>query len=235
MNQDTREAIIDHAQNEFPKEACGLVVNIRGHERYMPCRNLAQNQTDFIMDPEDYARAEDAGDIIRVVHSHPNASPKPSQADRVACEASGLPWSIVSMPGLSWADLEPSGYKAPLVGRSFCHGVLDCYSLIRDWYQQERGVTLLDFDRREEWWKKGEDMYFENFQKAGFYKIDSKDVASGDVILMQVQSKVINHGGIYLGNNVILHHVIGRLSTREIYGGYWAKVTRMIIRYGGQS
>ena len=233
MNEETKKEILAHAVREFPREACGLIVNIRGHERYFECRNLAENQTDFIMDPADYARAEDAGQVVKVVHSHPNTRAEPSQADRVACEASGLPWAIISLPSETWCEFSPSGYRAPLVGRSFVHGVLDCYSLIRDWYSQERGVTLLDFDRREKWWDKGEDLYLENFGKAGFEKIDPKELAPGDVILMQVQAKTVNHAAIYLGNDVILHHVMGRLSCRDIWGGYWRKNARMVIRYRG--
>ena len=74
-------------------------------------------------------------------------SPEPSQADRVACEATALPWFIVSFPSGHWTELRPQGYAAPLVGREWSHGVLDCYSLIRDWYAQERGIDLPDFPR----------------------------------------------------------------------------------------
>lgn len=234
MTDATRQAIIEHAGREFPREACGLIINARGHERYFACRNLAENQRDFIMDPADYARAEDAGEVMAVVHSHPNAPARPSQADRVACEASGLPWVIYALPAGTWAGLTPAGYRAPLVGRQFVHGILDCYSLVRDWYREERGVELPDFDRREEWWKKGDDLYMKNFSSAGFAPIPADaPLARGDVILMQLQAKVANHAAIYLGRDQILHHVMKRLSCREIYGGFWKKVTRLVVRFQG--
>ena len=54
-----------------------------------------------------------------------------------------------------------------------------------------------------------------------------------DVILMQIRSQngVPNHAAIYLGDGLILHHLHGRLSSRDIYGGYWQEVTRHILRY----
>ena len=43
-----------HAKEEKPKEAVGLLLNIKGKERYFPCRNLCMNDHQcFILDPED--------------------------------------------------------------------------------------------------------------------------------------------------------------------------------------
>lgn len=224
-----------HAESEFPREACGLVIVARGRQVYVPCRNIAIGTDQFAIDPEDYAKADQTGEIVAVVHSHPNLPANPSQADLVACEATGLPWFILSFPVGVWAELYPTGYKAPLVGRQWSHGVLDCYSIIRDWYAQERGITLLDFERHDEWWLRGQNLYEENFAKAGFCEITDGSLVTGDVILMQVGSPVSNHGAVYLGDGLILHHVQGRLSTRDVYGGYWLKHTTKSLRYENDS
>jgi cell wall-associated NlpC family hydrolase len=167
-----------------------------------------------------------------VVHSHPYLPALPSQADLVSCEATGLEWHIVSVPNGAWHSFRPSGYVAPLVGRVFSHGVLDCYAVIRDWWQQERGVTLPDFERSDGWWGRGENLYLDNFRRAGFEPCEDLHVGAG--LLMQIGSPVPNHAAVYLGDDTILHHVQGRLSSRDIWGGYWRKNTTHILRYTGQ-
>jgi proteasome lid subunit RPN8/RPN11 len=238
MEESTIEAIRAHAAVDHPREACGLVIVERGRERYVPCRNTATTASEhFVLPADDYAAAEERGEILAIVHSHPDASPSPSDADRVSCEASGLPWHIVSWPGGEIRTIEPCGYEAPLVGRQYAHGVLDCWSLIRDWYARERGVALPDVARRDGWWNDGvSDLYTRHYAECGAIAIPADEpLEVGDVILMQIRSKndVPNHGAVYIGNTQILHHPYKRLSTRDVYGGYWRECTRMILRYAG--
>jgi proteasome lid subunit RPN8/RPN11 len=231
LSETVKAKFVEQAKAECPREACGLVIIKNGKQVYCPAKNLAKGSDNFILDPIDYEKADIAGEIVAVIHSHPNMSAKPSQADLVACEGSGLPWFICGIPSEQWEYIEPSGYIAPLVGRQWSHGVLDCYAIIRDWYAQKKNISLLDFERSDEWWKMGGNLYLDNFEKAGFKRITLEDLSCGDVILMTVNSTVPNHGAIYLGDNVILHHVHGRLSTRDIFGGYWLKNAMVYLRY----
>lgn len=246
MDESTIKAIRAHAAEAYPRECCGLVLVVKGRERYLPCTNAAQGTEHFVLPAEEYAAAEEQGEIIAVVHSHPNAPAAPSQADLVSCEASGLQWHIVRVDLVDDAPsagelvtIEPSGYVAPLVGRQFSHGVLDCYQLIVDWYAQERGVTLKQFARADEWWNDGKsDLYTAGFPQAGFVKLpEDAPLKAGDVILMQIRARngVPNHAGIYLGDGLMLHHLYGRLSSRDLYGGYYLENTRAILRYQPQS
>ena len=104
-----------HAKDEDPKESCGLLLNIKGKEKYYPCNNLSMTQHQcFIIDPIDYVKADNLGEIIAIVHSQPTTPPTPSQADRISCEHSNLPWYIVNPKTEQWADLKPEGYKPEL-------------------------------------------------------------------------------------------------------------------------
>lgn len=230
---DWREDALQHALRDAPREACGLVIIRKGREVYRTCKNLAVQTDQFVLCPDDYSAAEAEGEVVAVVHSHPNASPLPSQADQVSCEATGLEWHIVNVPTGAWHSFKPTGYVAPLVGRVFSHGVLDCYAIIRDWYKQDRGIDLLDFDRHDGWWSRGQNLYLDNFGKAGFERC--ADLHDGAVLLMQIGSPVPNHAAIYLGDNMVLHHLQGRLSSRDMYGGYWQKHTTHILRYTGRA
>ena len=249
-----KRAIEHHALADYPREACGLIVNIESKQQYVPCRNVAEDGRDFYLPAEDYAAAEDKGTVLAVVHSHIDRDAQPSEQDLVSCEATGLPWHIVSV-GMGagenaasvrgWHSFQPSGYTAPLVGRQFFHGSLDCYGLVRDFFFRELGIEIPDFDRPDDWWNKQEcgELYLENFQKAGFVQVFDGP-RYGDVILMQYRSDRTNHGAVYIGDAVlrsqpdlhpvhgaILHHAMPRLSERALYAGYWQDITRMIVRH----
>lgn len=217
-----------HALECYPRESCGVIIVKKGKEKYIPCKNLAP-MNDFLIDPIDYANAEDEGAIIKIVHSHPNQSPLPSDADKIGCEKSGLPWLIISVPNMQVHEFAPSGYKTPLIGRSFKHGALDCYTFIRDYYDQTLNIQLPDFVRADNWWQGGENLYLEGYESAGFVRVD--DMQEHDVLLMQVASPVPNHGAIYVGSGKIQHHQVGRLSSTDIYGGWYRKIHTITLRH----
>ncbi|MGZ3743535.1 MAG: C40 family peptidase [Pseudobdellovibrionaceae bacterium] len=231
MNQENRDKFLAHARTVIPKEACGLLIIEKGRETLVICKNISAYDQQFIIDPIDFVMAEDRGEVIAVVHSHPMNSPQPSQADKVSCGQTNLKWHIVGALTGDWVTIEPTAYKAPLIGREWCHGLLDCYSLIRDYYKEELNIEIPDYDRDFEWWAKGKNLYEENFKNAGFVEVPFEKIRRHDVILMQILSPVINHGGIYLGGDQFLHHVHNRLSSRDVYGGYWFKHSIKIVRH----
>lgn len=247
MNESIKAAIAEHAIAEYPRECVGVIVLDHGQERYVACANRAATPTEqFVLAAEDFARAEDIGDIVALVHSHPGGRAHPSDADRAMCECSGVPrWIIVSLgvqaSGVvdidAWCEFGPSGFVAPLIGRAFVHGVHDCYSIVRDWYRLERSIDLPDFERRDDWWDDGRSsLYLANYRAAGFVDVGcDAELVVGDVLLMQIRSRngVPNHAGIYLGDGRFLHHMHGRLSGRAVWGGMWLQCLRTVLRYRG--
>ncbi|MDR0701333.1 MAG: C40 family peptidase [Azoarcus sp.] len=226
--------VLEHAAQTQPRECCGLAVVQRGRLHYVACRNLAARADEFEIAPSDWAVAEDGGEIVAVCHAHIYASPEPSMADQAMCEQSALPWLIVSWPGGTCKVIEPKGWRAPLVGRAFRHGVLDCYALVRDYYRETLGIDLPDFSREDDWWLRGGDLYRENFEAAGFVQIGDgqcRDIRVHDGLLMQVASPVPNHSGVIVEGGQLLQHCHGRLSSRDIFGGYWRKVTTHVLRH----
>lgn len=232
MIEKLKQQVIDHAKDEAPSECCGLAVIVKGKLKYNRCTNINPGGQ-FAISPEDYALCSDQGEIVGVCHSHVGEPPEPSQADRVGIENTGLPWLIVNAATGEHTVSRPSGFKLPLIGRQFKHGTVDCMTLIHDYYL-DLGIKLPNPYREDDWWLKGGDMYRDNFESAGFIKVGGSEFTAfkkHDVIIMQVGAPVPNHGAVYVGGNQIIQHCHGRLSSRDVYGGYWRKVTNMVLRH----
>jgi proteasome lid subunit RPN8/RPN11 len=78
-----REAMAEHARDESPNEACGLVVLKDGvAERYVAGRNSAESPYRFELDvPPETWFLEDEGFELAVFHSHLSSPPRPSRTD----------------------------------------------------------------------------------------------------------------------------------------------------------
>ena len=78
-----REAMAEHARDESPNEACGLIVVKDGvAERYVAGRNAAESPYRFELDvPPDTWFLEDEGFELAMFHSHLSSPPRPSRTD----------------------------------------------------------------------------------------------------------------------------------------------------------
>ncbi|WP_313630174.1 NlpC/P60 family protein, partial [Pseudomonas sp.] len=162
------------------------------------------------------------------------------------CEATALPWHILSWPEGDLRTITPTG-STPLLKRPFVHGAWDCWQVCADWYQREWGLEFEAFQRADGWWESADStsLYEANYAAAGFEQVDSPQ--RGDMIVMEVgRTAHPNHAGIYLGTDpalpgedsgvfgsgpFVLHHLYGRPSEVIVYGGPWLQRTRLILRH----
>ncbi|XTZ40276.1 C40 family peptidase [Salmonella enterica] len=232
MRKKTIAAIMAHAETEYPKEACGVVCQKSRVERYFPYRNLALTpEEQFSISPVDYSVAEDWGTVTAIVHSHPEATTQPSETDKAQCDLSALPWHIVSWPEGDLRTITPRG-ELPLIGRPFVLGVYDCWGLVMSYFRQKHGIELHDYRVSYPWWEAQypDNFYHDCWYECGFREITGEPVP-GDMLMMQIQSGKWNHAAIMLEGTMILHHLYGRLSNREPWGGYWKERTMKIVRH----
>lgn len=215
------ESFKSHAQALAPDEACALVIQVGRKQKLIICENTfvdpegkLKTSDAFEISPEDWAEAEEQGDIIRVLHSHPGegCTAQPSDMDKQQCNQSGVIWGIYAVESGEYSEIEPGG--APLIGRPFLLGSWDCYGLVMDWHKTQ-GVSLQDFRVPYPWWERGENLYMDNWKGAGFVEVPPGTL--GAMVIMQVEASVPNHAGIYVGENVhgipeLLHHLYGQLS-----------------------
>ncbi|MEY8769038.1 C40 family peptidase [Erwinia sp. ACCC 02193] len=206
-------------------EVCGLIID---GERLMRCRNThPEPDRHFRISDDDWLEAEAAGEITAVFHSHPMDKLVLSGADRQAQSATGVDWWLAS--GGRIRKFRPVPH---LLGRSFEHGVTDCYTLFRDAYHL-CGIDLPDFERSNGWWVRGENLYLNNLAANGFREISAADIQPGDVIIRRAFPESDPcHAMIWLGDNTVLHHEqAGRLSCREPYRQAYIKLTHSIWRH----
>jgi len=232
ITDDIKNKILEHAKEESPKESCGLLIVKKGRVVYKKCKNIADLPKEcFVLASDDYIKAEEEGEIVAVAHSHTFQPPIPSDGDKVACEKSGVPWFIVNPQTEKWGYCEPSGFELPYVGRKFQFGIIDCYSLVRDYFKKELNLQLRDYYRCDNFWEKGQSLYEDNFMKEGFVKIPVDQIRKHDLLFMHLAANLPNHAAIYVGDQQVLHHVQGRLSSRDILGEYYMKNIAFAARH----
>ncbi|HGV0503528.1 TPA: C40 family peptidase, partial [Escherichia coli] len=109
MREKLLDAIRQHVAAEYPKEACGLIVQSGQQQIFIPCRNIADKPEEtFTLSPEDQLAARARGEIIMLIHSHPDVVRLvPSELDRIQCDWSGIEWGIMSWPDGDFCTISP--------------------------------------------------------------------------------------------------------------------------------
>lgn len=235
-----KKVINDHANECYPKESCGVIVG----KEYIPCTNVSLDDNQFEIDVIDLVGAAKEGKILAYCHSHPDGTTAPSQPDRVQMNLHGLPWIITD--GENVELHKPDGYQAPLLGREYHHGLMDCFTLVKDYYQRELDITLNDYKRDDAWWESADSkpLYLDNFKKEGFVEVDN--VQKHDLILVRLgRTEHVNHALIFIGDGtlksehtedvisdcLVLHHPYNQMSLREMYSEAWQRRAAIVIRH----
>jgi proteasome lid subunit RPN8/RPN11 len=228
-----------HAEREFPLESVGFVVrpDPAQPEQYVEVENISHKPL------EDFAINQREGGeymhwlphLVAVVHSHPAPFSDAPSAFDIARQIDNYPvfFGIVHVrkpdekPVASkpyyWGDGIPD---VPLEGRPFRSGPTgtdgkgDCFALVRDYYRP-KGLVLPDVPRDIDWYKTDPELYQRYAKQCGFERIGESSVREGDGFLMHIgKTKAWNHGGVYIGKNLILHHLENQLSMVQPLGHF---------------
>lgn len=221
-----------HAEKQFPRESVGVVYN----GKYIPLTNThADPENHFKVEISEVCKKADYDAIEGFIHSHNiSISPEtrkplhyagPSEADMEAQISWGIPFGIqlVNQDGAGniiwWGD---GVAKLPLEGRQYIFGVYDCYSIVRDYFLEKHDLKLGDYARDEFYWQSENaiDLYLNHIRDEGFEPVAKNDMREGDVILVTIRSKVVNHAIVYLGGDQGLHHPTTTISKVESINRY---------------
>ena len=221
ITEELKQILIDTAKKEYPLEMCGVLIKNNGIIEFKQCENISNNPTElFEIDSLVFIE----NDVAAIVHSHTNGKNYLSKCDVNNQRVTDLDWILVC--GEQVTKYRPI---APLLGRQFEFNKQDCYNLFRDCYMLAGSDHLPEFEYPENWYEIGMNLYADRLPEYGFEKVETPEI--GDVILFEIGSDIPNHAGIYLGQQMFIHHLTDRLSRRDIYGGYWIKQTHSIWRF----
>lgn len=220
---------MSHAQQSMPLESCGLIIG----GKYYRVPNTAGEPDFFTMEMKSVLKLElEHGAADAIVHSHVLRPAIASIADLAACEMTGKPWLIVSVPLEKFTIIEPRGYRAPLIGRAWAWGTHDCFGLVRDAMKEMGNIEIPDFDREWMWWENGKDLLGGQFKQAGFIQLPPDTPWKHlDAACCQVRCKVANHCGLYLDGDLFLHQLMNQKSARVPFNGFWRDTTRFHLRH----
>ena len=250
MKDHIKKHIRDHAAEESPHECCGILYQNKDSLKLeaLRCKNIAENKRMmFAVDPKDYLKASRLGEIVSFYHSHVNSS-NFSDYDKIQSELHEIKFIMYSLKDQKFHEYEPKGCESFYVGRDFCLGKNDCYTLGRDYYKRELNIEFrphkmptVDHD----YMATNPNWYLEHYEALGPEKgfsmvldgpvTDISVLKKHDAILMKCFGKRNpSHGGIYVGNNLILHHQISCYSRIEEYGTELKKRTTHVFRHESQ-
>lgn len=237
-----RRAMWEHAEEgaEFNREVCGLLTLSKG---YVRSKNISEEGDRFQFTPNVSFQILNDPDVIGYFHSHPQGALMPTKLDMEI-------QSQVEKPSLILAKHTDTGVwelfqfgdhllDMPLVGQSFRLNVYDCYESVRRYMWQRRQVKLSAFPRNPYFWMEEppNPMFDKHFEAEGFEEFNETKTMPqpGDAVLYQTDGvKVINHCAIYIGNNCIFHHRVGKKSSISPMTMYRsAGYLRKWLRYTG--
>lgn len=225
ISDEIQDLIFWFADGYAPQEMCGAIADIHDKgRRFFAIDNIAENPEEtFEINPKGWQALAADGEIVAVVHSHPNGEPFLSGADRQMQIQTGLPWVLAVGGRLKQFRCCPH-----LRGRVFEYGKADCGALIRDAFML-MGIDLpdhkrgdIDDDAEHEYLRK-------HFERVGFVRV-SDGLRGGDVILTSYGGHA-NHAALYLGDGQILHHAYNQLSRREPFNQWWSERVHSVWRY----
>ena len=104
MLKDLVNQVFKHAAEEAPRECCGLIVD---DNQYIKMKNISTDKDSFKMDDKVFTLLQLQRKILYVVHSHYEEDSKPSQYDINNCNATKIPFLIVSYPEKEYSIIKP--------------------------------------------------------------------------------------------------------------------------------
>lgn len=227
------EKIYTISRERYPNEA---VFGVIAEDNVIELQNKHSDPINqFVVDAREFY---DNG-CIALIHSHTvqvghTSHPEmyidprsPSEADMHMQVQMDVPFGILALdeetilPIVWFPDLDSN-----ILGQPYISGVHDCYTLVQKYFWQHKGIKLPAMPHGPIWFEANPKLYDDNYKRYGFVDIPLSDLREGDCILIRLYHNTPTHSAVYMGGDVIWHHVANKLS----YEDSLARVSRKIIK-----
>lgn len=228
--------IVKHAESTPEEECCGFVLLKEDLEVQVErCINESPKPKEcFQISPSKFLDYTLNKRVLGIYHSHPETTERPSKHDIQASEESGIPYIIYSLKTKKKFLYYPETYEAaPLLQRPYVTGFYECTSLLKDYFKQELGISIVRWNKN--YWLPEEDkkankllnkIFSEKFEETSLEKIKKHDV-----IVFQIKKDARFHVGIYCGQDEFIHQTSSLLSKKEVLDERWQKKIERVYRH----
>lgn len=172
---------------------------------------------------------------ISILEVDPNSDLSLSSSNREEMNENNLALTIVGKDKDHSKSFLPDRYfeNVSYENRIYIYGLLDCYTLIRDYFRDNYDVWIpANIDRSFGWWHNGRNLYVDLYEKYGFRETFDP-IKKDDVLLFKFDNGMPSHSAIYVGNGKMLHHMIGRMSCIDDFDGIYKVSLAGVLRYHG--
>lgn len=224
--------IVDAAEGSAPHEITGFLHRDgKGSLRFDRTQNTKQHE-EFAVDPTEALRHLSVGTAFCFVHSHCQTPHVFSEHDLSSIRTTAMPWILYSTRTHSFNFKRPPGNLPPLEGREFILGLQDCVTLVSDYYETQGLPAWPFFTRPPSSLEHGDPLDHAIIQGQGFIRSSTEDLTVGDLLMIAVGFRgQPNHLAVYLGEGLILHQLVGNVSSKCLYEGAWRRMTKFAYRH----
>lgn len=185
------------------EEICGLIGKSNNIYSIYFCKNISNNKkTFFILDPLDYIKISNSTEIVGMFHSqYLNV---PSLLDNFSSEYHNIYSIVYCIESDKFYIIEPK--LKDYLNKNFKIGEYDCLELLINYYKYELGISITNLQRDDNWTEFYSTKVINLAINSGFSILDKEERQKHDLLFFGKDVDNIYHFGIYLGNNLFLHH-----------------------------
>lgn len=112
-------------------------------------------------------------------------------------------------------------------------GTADCYGLVRTMYERVFGIVLPNYARPDDFEFSDIELYARIMQNPDFIQKTTNPnfLNVGDVLAFRSEAPITNHVGMYLGNNLFLHHVRDTFPREDNLDQRWLRKLTHVLHH----